>query len=313
MEMNRRTPHNPRRNCIGAGLGRACRKPLLSRELAIEQLETRSLLSGAPALVIGPLELSAQAGTSPATSSATRAGDSAPAASGTSASAPLSPQQVAQETAIAQAINAFGLELYSALQQQAGGSGNLVFSPLSVSAALAMAYAGANGETASQMASVLHFSGDEGAVEQEFGTLLTALNNGGQGNYTLSVANALWGQQGMQILTPFLQTMQADFAGGLQQVDFHDDPQGALQTINAWVARNTAGLIQNLLSPADVTALTRLVLVNAVYFKGTWATAFDANLTQNASFTLDSGDQVQAPMMHSTGSYGIWKAMATRC
>ena len=139
-----------------------------------------------------------------------------------------SPQQVAQETAIAQSINAFALDLYASLQSQAGGSGNTVFSPVSISAALAMAYAGANGQTATQMADVLHFVGDADTVEQEFGTLLSDLNSAGQGgNYTLSVADALWGQQGMQILTPFLQTMQADFSGDLKQVDFKDDPAGA--------------------------------------------------------------------------------------
>ena len=106
---------------------------------------------------------------------------------------------MAEETAIAQSINAFGLELYGALQSQAGGSGNTVISPMSISAALAMAYAGANGQTATQMASVLHFAGDSDAVAQEFGTLLTDLNAAGQGgNYTLSVADSLWGQQGMR-------------------------------------------------------------------------------------------------------------------
>ncbi|HEY1785802.1 MAG TPA: serpin family protein, partial [Pirellulales bacterium] len=155
---------------------------------------------------------------------------------------------MAEETAIAESINAFGLELYASLQSQAGGSDNTIFSPVSISAALAMAYAGANGQTATQMASVLRFAGDSDAVSQEFGTLLSDLDSAGQGgNYTLSLADALWGQQGMQILTPFLQTMQADFSGDLQRVDFKDDPGAAVQTINSWVSQQTAGLIQNLL------------------------------------------------------------------
>ena len=112
--------------------------------------------------------------------------------------AALSPAQVAQETAIAQSINDFGLELYASLQA-APGAGNLLISPTSISAALAMAYAGANGETATQMAQVLHFSGDADATEQAFGTLLTDLNSATQGtNNTLSIADALWGQQAGQ-------------------------------------------------------------------------------------------------------------------
>ena len=265
------------------------------RSLRIEPLEAREMLTAVSGLVsvsqpLFPLGLgSSTIITSPASP----------------ATPTVSPQQVAEETAIGQSINAFALDLYSLLQSQAGGSGNTVFSPMSISAALAMAYAGANGQTATQMASVLHFAGDSDTVAQEFGTLLSDLNSAGQGgNYTLSVADALWGQQGMQILTPFLQTMQADFSGDLKQVDFKDNPAGAVQTINSWVSQQTAGLIQNLLSPSDVTQLTRLVLTNAVYFSGTWATAFNVDATQNAPFTLDSGDQVQVPIMHSTSDYG---------
>jgi serpin B len=223
----------------------------------------------------------------------------------TPSATPLTPAQVAEETAIAQSINAFGMELYASLQSQAGGSGNTVFSPISISAALAMAYAGANGQTATQMASVLHFAGDSDTVEQEFGTLLSDLNTAGQGgDYTLSVADALWGQQGMQILAPFLQTMQSDFNGALKQVDFVNDGGGALQTINGWVSQQTAGKIQNLISPDDINQLTRLILTNAVYFNGNWATAFDASATQPAPFTLDSGSQVQVSMMNNTSDFG---------
>ncbi len=217
----------------------------------------------------------------------------------------LSPAQLAGETAIGQSINAFALDLYASLQSQQGGSGNTVFSPMSISAALAMAYAGANGQTATQMASVLHFSGAADDVEQDFGTLLSDLNAAGQGgNYTLSVADALWGQQGMQILAPFLQTMQSDFSGDLQQVDFVNNPTGAVQTINSWVSQQTDGLIQQLLTPSDINDLTRLILTNAVYFNGSWATAFNVANTQNAPFTLDSGNQVQVPIMNNTSTFG---------
>ena len=264
-----------------------------SRPLRFEQLEAREMLT--VGLTLGSLSPLLPLVPVPPTTGST-AGSAAPS---------LSPAQVAEETAIAQSINAFGLELYAALQSQAGGSGNTVFSPLSISAALAMAYAGANGETATQMASVLHFAGDSDAVEQEFGTLLSDLNSAGQGgNYTLSVADSLWGQQGMQILAPFLRTMQSDFDGGLKQVNFAGDPATALQTINTWVAQQTDGHIKQLLSSDEVTRLTQLVLTNAVYFNGNWATAFDPAATSEAGFTLDSGDRVLVSMMHNTSDYG---------
>ena len=93
-------------------------------------------------------------------------------------------------------------------------------------------------------------------------------------------------------------------SAALKQVDFINDPGGAVQTINAWVSQETDGLIKRLLSSDDVNNLTRLVLTNAVYFNGTWETEFDPSLTADAGFTLASGNQVQAPMMHSTSSYG---------
>ena len=218
--------------------------------------------------------------------------------------AALSPAQLAQETAIAQSINAFGLELYASLQATPG-AGNLLISPTSISAALAMAYAGANGETATQMAQVLHFTGDSGATEKAFGTLLTDLNSATQGsNNTLSIADALWGQQGMQILAPFLETMQSDFSGALRQIDFQSDPAGATQMINQWVAGQTDGYIKNLIPAGDITQLTRLVLVNAVYFNADWASPFNLNDTHTEEFTLPSGTTTQVSMMNQTAGFG---------
>lgn len=300
-------PELPRRANHGSAIHD--RRPKQRNRLrlpGLEQLEARAMLSAAPALLIGPLPptwLPTASSPSPSAPVSPTATSPSPGSASDTSYTPPSAAQVTQETAIGAAINAFGLDLYSALQQQSGGSGNLVISPISVSAALAMAYAGANGDTATEMASVLHFAGDD-AVEQEFGTLLSDLNSAGQGNYTLSLANSLWSQQGMQLLTPFLQTMQADFGGSVQQVDFQNNPTEAVQTINNWVSQETQGLIQNLLSPSDVSFFTKLMLVNAVYFQGNLATGFDPTLTQNAAFTLDSGDQVQVAMMHNTAGFG---------
>ena len=207
------------------------------------------------------------------------------------------------EAAAGQAIDAFGLDLYKALQAEAGGSGNLFLSPFSIETALAMTYAGARGETAAQMASTLHLSGDQAAIAQEFGSLLGDLNSAGGSAYTLAVADALWGQQGLDFLTPFLDTMQSDYGGGLNQLDFLHDPEGARATINQWVADHTNDKIENLFPASSIDSLTRLVLANAIYFKGDWATAFDAAATYNAGFTLASGGQEQVSTMHRTDYY----------
>ena len=164
--------------------------------LGIESLETRSLMTVAP--FVGPVDfptLSAKIIT-PIASAPTLPVSIAPPVTITTSPDPgaptLSPRQVADETAAGQAIDAFGLDLYKALQAGAGGSSNMFDSPFSISTALAMAYAGARGETASQMADVLHLSGDPASIAEDFGTLLTDLNSAGQGDYALSVADALW-------------------------------------------------------------------------------------------------------------------------
>ena len=120
------------------------------------------------------------------------------------------------------------------------------------------------------------------------------------------MADALWGQQGFSFLAPFLSLMQADYGGGLHQVDFVNATEAARQTINNWVAQETNNKIQNLIPEGALDPLTRLVLTNAIYFKGQWATPFNPNLTQNAAFTLGSGGQVQVPTMHATDSLPLY-------
>jgi len=288
--------------------GRRGRAQSACRRLGIERLEDRRVLSG-----VSPL-----AGLPPVISGPTRpaiiATPVTPWPTGgsqggtTSSPETLSAAQLAAETVVGQSINSFAEALYSRIQSQLGGSGNLFLSPASISTALAMTYAGAEGETATQMAAALHYTLAPNALAGDFSTLITDLNSAGQNNYSLSVADALWGQQGYSFLTPFLSLMQADYGGGLHQVDFMNATEAARQTINNWVAQQTNNKIQNLIPAGALNALTRLVLTNAIYFKGQWATPFNANLTQNAAFTLGSGGQVQVPTMQATNSYGYMQS-----
>jgi serine protease inhibitor len=297
--------------------GRRRRSAAGKLQLHVEVLEARCLLTVAPVGVPIPASgvdlasylanMSAPLESSPIglqfPSSLPPVANSPPPPSSVHPTAALSPAQVSAEKSAGQSIDAFGLELYKDLQAGTGGSGNLFLSPLSISTALAMVYAGARGETAAQMASVLHLSGDAAGIAHEFGTLLADLNSAGQGDYALSIADALWGQQGMEFLSQFLDTMQTDYGGGLNQVDFMHDADAARQTINDWVAGHTNDKIQDLFSSDAITADTRLVLANAIYFQGAWANAFRASSTFDADFTLASGASEQVPTMHNTGSY----------
>lgn len=193
--------------------------------------------------------------------------------------------------------NQFAFDLFK--QVSAAKDRNVFFSPLSISTALAMAYAGSEGETRKQMAQVLHFQGTQAEVARGFQSLTTSMAPPANGAYQLQVANALWAQQGTHFQPDFASVMQTYYAGDFRTVDFVHT-QEALATINHWVAEKTAGKIAQLLHPGNIDARTRLVLTNAIYFKGTWTAPFDENLTKPDTFTLDDGTKKQVPLMRQT-------------
>ncbi len=207
--------------------------------------------------------------------------------------------------------NAFAVALYGQLRN---GSGNLFFSPESISTALAMAYAGARGETASHMAKTLHFTLPPEQLHPAMGALLKELN-GTHDAYQLSVANALWAQHGYNFLDDYLNLLKNDYGAGLNQVDFKGATEAARQTINQWVEEKTQDKIKDLLQPGSLRPDTRLVLTNAIYFKGDWETQFDKAQTKNEDFHLSQGQTVTAPLMHREGGFnyfdgGTFQALA---
>ncbi len=201
--------------------------------------------------------------------------------------------------AVAAAGNQFAFDLYAKLS---GPKGNLFFSPSSISSALAMTAAGARGETATQMAGVLHFdsiprSDGGNAIHTAMGQLINQLNAGGkQGAYQLSIANRIWGQQGFKFLDAFLNTLRTDYGAELVQLDF-GQAKAARKKINTWVEEATNGKIKDLIPEGGVNSMTRLVLTNAVYFKGKWEEAFKEDATKPTPFFLSASDKVDVPMM----------------
>ena len=194
--------------------------------------------------------------------------------------------------------NAVALNLYQRLSAQPG---NLFFSPYSISSALTMTYAGAGGRTASQMASVLRLGGDAHAACRD---LAASLDEAARlGKVELSVANALWGQEGFGFNKPFLELAKRYYGAGLHEMDFKRDSEGARKTINTWVQGKTAERIKELIGPGILDAMTRLVLTNAIYFKGDWAARFDKGATLEEDFHLDGGKAVRAPMMRQTQEF----------
>ena len=203
---------------------------------------------------------------------------------------------------LAQSNNQFALDLYG--QLGAKESGNLFFSPYSISTALAMTYAGAEGQTEKQMAEVLGFSLPEERLHSAFGSL-RALSQPGdaKAGFQLRVANRLWGQQGYAILPAFQQTAARNYGAELAPVDFAGQTEAARQTINSWVEKETEQKIQNLIAPGMLGPGTRLVLTNAIYFKGAWTDEFKKGVTKEAPFHLAAGEKTKAMLMRQTDDF----------
>jgi serpin B len=191
---------------------------------------------------------------------------------------------------------AFGLDLYG---QLAATPGNLFFSPYSISTCLAMLYTGARGNTEKQMAQVLKFGTDQQQFSSSFGELQRQLEaTRTASGIELDLANALWTQKGYPFLPAFLETAEAQYQANVNQVDFITEAVAVRDEINRWVAQETKDKIQNILPPGSLNALTRLVLANAIYFKGAWTTAFEETNTVTQPFYVSSTNQVDAPLMH---------------
>ncbi|MBA2227770.1 serpin family protein [Thermogemmata fonticola] len=192
----------------------------------------------------------------------------------------------------------FAFNLYAQLVAK-DPKGNHFLSPFSISTALAMAAAGARGETQAEMIRTLHLPDQAYAA---FGALLRDLNGGdpAKRGFTLSTANALWAQQGYPWRAEYKKLLQQDFRAGLFDVDFISEPEQARNTINKWVENETREKIKDLIPPRAITPLTRAVLTNAIYFKGDWLSQFDKKKTQEQPFTRLDGSQVKVPLMYQS-------------
>jgi serpin B len=203
--------------------------------------------------------------------------------------------------------NAFALNLYRSLATQ---NGNLIYSPFSISLALAMTYAGARGETESQMADVLKFSPGQSSTHSAFNALDLSLTQHGESTgkeqtpMQLNIANAVWAEQTYPFVQEFLDTVAVNYGAGIRLADFINQYEPTRKEINNWVENQTKNKIKNLLAEGTLNPDTRMVLVNAIYFKADWLTAFDANDTYNAPFHLLDGSETQVKMM-SNGLHGI--------
>ena len=216
----------------------------------------------------------------------------------------------------AKATNELAVDLN---RQLATGDGNLCLSPYSIQSALAMTYAGADGETRTEMARVLHFPTNDGGVPASFFALQRSLQEmsaktaelvkqskkiGGPSEpITLHIANRLFAQNGYKFREAFLSLVKQNFGGAFEPVDFIADPAAATQRINKWVADQTRDRIRDLIPGGALDKTTRLVLANALYLKAPWASEFSQNATQPEPFFVHGGAPVDVPMMRKTDKH----------
>ncbi|XP_048008532.1 leukocyte elastase inhibitor-like [Megalobrama amblycephala] len=200
----------------------------------------------------------------------------------------------------------FSLNLFKKIS---GGnaSGNVFYSPVSISSALAMVSLGARGNTAAQMFKVLGFKNphhSEDQIHSSFNKFMSELNKPGV-PYVLSVANRLYGEQSYQFVEKFLNDAKRYYEAGLEKVDFKTKSEAARVTINKWVEKKTQEKIKDLLPPRSVDGSTKLVLVNAIYFKGNWENKFPKEATRDGQFKINKIQTKPVKMMHQEEKFPL--------
>jgi serpin B len=209
--------------------------------------------------------------------------------------------------AVADGNNQFAFDLYAQLRDRE--TGNLFFSPYSAHTALAMTTTGARGATRDEMVKALRLSADEkkAAAAGDLGRFYAHPRK----DYELSVANAVWGQKGYPWRPEFLTVQKDRFGASLREADFAADPDGERKRINTWVEEQTRDRIKNLIAEREITKDHRMVLANAIYFKGEWQEKFNPKRTAPHTFTLADGKTVEVPTMRREGGFKRHVEIAT--
>jgi len=195
----------------------------------------------------------------------------------------------------------FCIDLYKHLAVE---KGNIFFSPFSIATALAMTSAGAAGATDAEMAKVLHLNPDHSKRHSECAVWAKSLNSARRsifekpgGGLEISAANALWCANRIQFNQSFVDIAKKNYLAEVRGLDFVRNAAGAVNEINGWVAEKTRGKIKQIITPDAVNPMTALILTNAIYFKGDWASQFEKESTRDQDFTLDGGAKIQCPTM----------------
>ncbi len=200
---------------------------------------------------------------------------------------------------VAEANNKFAVNFYNNIKETE--EGNIFYSPYSISTALAMTYEGAQGTTKEEMQEVFHYPETDTLRKGNAGTY-NELNKKNK-NYSLNTANALWAEQTYKFKDDYFNTIEQNYGGRVINLDFKTNYEQSRQTINTWVEEQTNNKIKDLLPQGSLNSLTRLVLTNAIYFKGKWENEFDPKDTLQEDFHTPT-ETTKVDMMHQTNNFG---------
>lgn len=212
-------------------------------------------------------------------------------------------QNIDEPATLSQSNNDFAIDVFKLLVSDREKQ-NTFLGPFSLYNALAMTYAGAEGNTAKEMERVLNITSSGQNIHNKFKTTLENMHKREEkADYKLTIANALWGQKGTAFKKSFISLVNKCYDAGLNDLDFKQQPEKACNHINRWVSNKTNDKISKLISPQAITPMTRLILTNAVYFKGRWADTFSKQMTSEKPFTLLNGRTVKTQMMRKSTTY----------
>ncbi|MBG29701.1 MAG: proteinase inhibitor I4 serpin [Opitutae bacterium] len=206
--------------------------------------------------------------------------------------------------AVSEGNTKFALKLYDQLNDE---KGNLFLSPYSISTALSMTYAGARGDTEAEMAKALEFHLPQKRLHAGFSDLKLGLREAREkGGVELSIANALWPQKNYRFLPEYLNLIERDYDSVGRPLDYSNSEK-ARGIINKWVEQETNDKIKDLIPSGVLDSLTRMVLTNAIYFKGNWDVQFQEKSTREMPFKVTPTNLVKTPMMYQKGNFGYFQ------
>lgn len=196
---------------------------------------------------------------------------------------------------LADSNNKFAFDLYPQLAEIKGDEGNIFYSPYSIFSALLMTYEGARGNTAKEMKEVFYLP-DTKILRPNFAEMFNSINKKSD-EYELMTGNAIWVQKDYALLPDYLDVISKHYGGRISNLDFINDTENSRIIINTYIEKQTKDKIKNLIEKGNIEARTRVVLTNAVYFKGKWLYEFDKSKTRDMDFNITSSNIIKVPTM----------------